>query len=114
VGLYGLGSLNQNLPTFVVLVATPTNRSRCRRSRRACGQSGYLPGEHAGVSFRSKGDPILFINNPPGRDDPRSAARPSTAEALNEITYQQVGDPRRTPASSSTRWPSACRPACRS
>ena len=42
------------------------HRSRCRRSRRGCGQSGYLPGEHAGVSFRTGGDPILYINNPPG------------------------------------------------
>jgi hypothetical protein len=55
--------------------------------------SGYLPGEHAGVSFRSKGDPILYINNPPGVPD---SVRKRTIEglnALNEINYQEVGDP---------------------
>ena len=63
---YGLGSMNENLPTFVVLVATPTNREQEQAISARLWSSGYLPGEHAGVSFRSKGDPILFINNPPG------------------------------------------------
>ena len=63
---YGLGSLNENLPTFVVLVATPTNQEQIQAISARLWSSGYLPGEHAGVSFRSQGDPILFINNPPG------------------------------------------------
>src|SRR5215203_1068948 len=63
---YGLGSLNQNLPTFVVLVAKPSNQEQVQAISARLWQSGYLPGEHAGVSFRAKGDPILFINNPPG------------------------------------------------
>jgi hypothetical protein len=51
-----------------------------------------LPGEHAGVSFRSAGDPILYINNPPGVP---SAVRRKTLDglrALNEINYKTVGD----------------------
>ncbi|MFM7150582.1 MAG: DUF1501 domain-containing protein, partial [Gemmataceae bacterium] len=63
---YGLGSLNQNLPTFVVLVANPTNTEQVQAISARLWQSGFLPGEHAGVSFRSTGDPILYINNPPG------------------------------------------------
>ena len=63
---YGLGSLNDNLPTFVVLVAKPTNTEQLQAISARLWSSGYLPGEHAGVSFRSGGDPILFINNPPG------------------------------------------------
>ncbi len=90
---YGLGSMNSNLPTFVVLIATPTNREQEQAISSRLWSSGYLPGEHAGVSFRSKGDPILFINNPPGVPD---SVRKRTIEgisALNQINYEQVGDP---------------------
>ncbi len=50
---------------------------------------GYLPGEHAGVSFRTAGDPILYINNPPGV--PREVRRTTLdgLNALNELNYQQ-------------------------
>jgi len=90
---YGLGSMNSNLPTFVVLIATPTNREQEQAISSRLWSSGYLPGEHAGVSFRSKGDPILFINNPPGVS---SSVRKRTIEglnALNELNFKQVGDP---------------------
>src|SRR5256714_4161966 len=63
---YGLGSLNQDLPTFVVLIAKPSNTEQVQAISGRLWSSGCLPGEHAGVSFRSAGDPILFINNPAG------------------------------------------------
>ena len=63
---YGLGSDNENLPAFVVLIAIPSNREQEQAVSSRLWSAGYLPGEHAGVSFRSKGDPILYINNPPG------------------------------------------------
>src|SRR5205809_6795508 len=63
---YGLGSLNANLPTFVVLVARPSNTEQVQAISARLWNAGFLPGEHAGVSFRSAGDPILYINNPPG------------------------------------------------
>ena len=56
---YGLGSLNSNLPTFVVLVATPSNREQEQAISARLWSSGFISGEHAGVSFRGKGDPIL-------------------------------------------------------
>lgn len=90
---YGLGSLNENLPTFVVLVATPTNREQEQAISARLWSSGYLPGEHAGVSFRSKGDPILFINNPPGVSD---SVRRQTIEGINtmnRMNYEALGDP---------------------
>jgi hypothetical protein len=90
---YGLGSMNENLPTFVVLVATPTNREQEQAISARLWSSGYLPGQHAGVSFRSKGDPILYINNPPGVPD---SVRKRTIEglnALNALEYEQLGDP---------------------
>jgi len=90
---YGLGSMNENLPTFVVLVATPTNREQEQAISARLWSSGYLPGEHAGVSFRSKGDPILFINNPPGVPD---SVRRQTIEGINTINqmnFEALGDP---------------------
>ncbi len=90
---YGLGTLNENLPTFVVLVATPTNREQEQAISSRLWSSGYLPGEHAGVSFRSKGDPILYINNPPGVPDSVRRRTIEGLNALNEINYQQLGDP---------------------
>ncbi|MBM3850613.1 MAG: DUF1501 domain-containing protein [Verrucomicrobia bacterium] len=90
---YGLGSLNANLPAFVVLVAEPTNKEQIQAISARLWSSGYLPGEHAGVSFRSAGDPILFINNPPGVPDTLRRAQLDGLRRLNEITHREVGDP---------------------
>jgi hypothetical protein len=90
---YGLGSLNQNLPTFVVLVAKPSNQEQVQAISARLWQAGYLPGEHAGVSFRTSGDPILYINNPPGVSPEVRRKTLDGLKALNEINYQQVGDP---------------------
>ena len=90
---YGLGSLNKNLPTFVVLVATPSNREQEQAISARLWSSGYLPGTHAGVSFRSKGDPILFINNPAGVTEEVRRKTLDGIGQLNELNYQQVGDP---------------------
>jgi hypothetical protein len=90
---YGLGSLNENLPTFVVLVAQPTNTEQVQAISARLWQSGYLPGEHAGVSFRTAGDPILYINNPPGVPTEVRRKTLDGLKALNEINYQAVGDP---------------------
>jgi hypothetical protein len=89
---YGLGSLNQNLPTFVVLVAQPTNTEQVQAISARLWSAGYLPGEHAGVSFRSNGDPILYINNPPGVSPDVRRKTLDGLNALNEITYQELGD----------------------
>ncbi|QDU90997.1 hypothetical protein Pla175_44120 [Pirellulimonas nuda] len=90
---YGLGSLNDNLPTFVVMVARPTNREQEQAISGRLWSSGYLPGQHAGVSLRTAGDPILYINDPPGV--PR-AVRRTTLDAvgrLNQLGYDRLGDP---------------------
>ena len=90
---YGLGSLNENLPTFVVMVAVPTNQEQVQAISARLWQSGYLPGEHAAVSFRTKGDPILYVNDPPGvsRDVRRTTL--DGLRQLNELNHQQIGDP---------------------
>lgn len=90
---YGLGSLNQNLPTFVVMVAKPSNEEQVQAISARLWQSGYLPGEHAAVSFRAAKDPILFINNPPGVSDQVRRTTLDSLNKLNELHYAEVGDP---------------------
>jgi hypothetical protein len=90
---YGLGSLNQNLPTFVVLTARSSNTEQVQAISARLWSSGYLSGEHAGVAFRTAGDPILYINNPPGVP---TAVRRRTLDGLgqlNDLNYRQLGDP---------------------
>ena len=90
---YGLGTLNDNLPTFVVLVAKSTNTEQVQAIAARLWSAGYLPGQHAGVALRSGGDPILYINDPPGV--PRNVRRLTLdgIRQLNEITARTVGDP---------------------
>src|SRR5262245_26696924 len=90
---YGLGSLNSNLPTFVVLVAQPSNREQLQAISARLWSSGFLSGEHSGVSFRSQGDPILFINNPPGFSNDLRRHQLDGLKRLNEMNYKEVGDP---------------------
>jgi hypothetical protein len=90
---YGLGSLNDNLPTFVVMVARPTNTEQQQAIAARLWSSGCLPGEHAGVTFRTTGDPILYLRDPAGvsRDVRRTTL--DAVSALNQLNYDLVGDP---------------------
>jgi hypothetical protein len=90
---YGLGSLNRDLPTFVVMVATPSNQEQVQAISARLWQAGYLPGEHAAVSFRSSGDPILFINNPPGVPAHIRRKTLDGIKRLNEFAFERSGDP---------------------
>ena len=76
--LYGLGSESENLPGFVVLssgVGTSGGESNW--------SSGFLPSTYQGVQFRSSGDPVLYLSNPPERQ-PGNAARRSRCPAGSE------------------------------
>ncbi|MCC6127377.1 MAG: DUF1501 domain-containing protein [Pirellulales bacterium] len=90
---HGLGSLNESLPTFVVLVAKSTNTEQVQAISARLWSAGYLSGEHAGVAFRSSGDPILFVNNPPGVPAEVRRRELDGLKALNEMNFQLVGDP---------------------
>lgn len=90
---YGLGSMNENLPTFVVMVARSTNTEQVQAISARLWSSGFLPGHHAGVGLRTSNDPILYLANPQGV--PRSVRR-MTLDAIgemNQMAYQRVGDP---------------------
>ncbi len=90
---YGLGSLNEDLPTFVVLFARATDTKNSQAISARLWSSGYLPGELAGVPFRSSGDPILFVNNPPGVTKEVRRNMLDNLEQLNEFTARELGDP---------------------
>ena len=64
---YGLGSMNENLPAFVVLQAKHYHpKANVQAISARLWSAGFLSGKYAGVSLRSSGDPVLFINNPDG------------------------------------------------
>ena len=90
---YGLGPLNPSLPTFVVLVAQPTNTEQVQAISARLWTADYLPGEHAGVSFRTRGDAILYINNPPGVSTEVRRRTLDGLKALNEANHRLLGDP---------------------
>jgi hypothetical protein len=86
---WGLGSENQNLPGFVVLVSGGTDPT----AGKSVWSNGFLPGVFQGTQCRSKGDPILYASNPPGVD--RNVRRRSldALRELNEIESRTFGDP---------------------
>ncbi len=63
---YGLGSENDNLPTFVVMVASPQILNKFKPFRRGCGRADTFLASMLEFLSVSAGDPILYINNPPG------------------------------------------------
>ncbi len=85
---YGLGSENQNLPGFVVLVT-----GQVLGAGNSAWGSGFLPTVHQGVEFRSQGDPVLFLSNPKGVDAERRRRIVNSVNELNEVQLADVGDP---------------------
>ena len=90
---YALGGLNDSLPSFVVLFARSTNTEQVQAISARLWSAGYLPGEYAGVSFRSTGDPILYINNPAGVSSQVRRVTLDGLKQLNEMTAKTLGDP---------------------
>ena len=91
---YGLGSLNKNLPDFVVMPsAFWSGRVNVQALYARLWGSGFLPSRHQGTSFQSTGDPVLFLSNPKGIDsNVRRRMLDSLAE-LNRKHYAEIGDP---------------------
>ena len=82
---YGLGSENENLPAFVVLISSGVQPNGGKSSF----GSGFLPSVHQGVQCRSKGDPVLFASNPTGMS---RALRRQTLDTLNELNSIQASE----------------------
>lgn len=87
---YGLGSDNENLPAFIVLVSK--NSGGQPLYARLWG-NGFLPTEHQGVQFRSGADPVLYLNNPEHYDGEDRRDMLDYLNKLNSIQHEVYGDP---------------------
>lgn len=86
--LYGLGTENQELPGFVVLISAKGTSGGASNYG-----SGFLPNLYGGVPFRSAGDPILYLSNPKGFDSETQRASLDTLRRMNSLSMQQYNDP---------------------
>ena len=86
---YGLGSTNENLPNFVVLVTA--NKSGQPLVSRLWG-SGFLSGKHDGVRFRPDKDAVLYLNNPNGLDKKSRRMMLDRLKELHQIELAKTGD----------------------
>lgn len=92
---YGLGSMNRDLPDFIVLTSafwTGGTRNVQALYSRLWG-SGFLPSKHQGAAFQTSGDPVLFLSNPKGID---STVRRRMLDAVGELNHKhfgEIGDP---------------------
>jgi hypothetical protein len=86
---YGLGSENENLPGFVVLISGGTDPS----GGKSLWGSGFLPSVYQGVQCRTQGEPILFVSNPAGMSRTTRRRSLDALRQLNEIEYGLVRDP---------------------
>jgi hypothetical protein len=80
---YGLGSENENLPGFVVLISSGVQPS----GGQGLWGTGFIPSVFQGVQCRSKGDPVLYVSNPPGMD---RELRRKTLDALRDLNEEQA------------------------
>ena len=84
---YGLGSESQDLPGFVVLTS-----GQGASGSSSNWSSGFLPSTYQGVPFRSSGDPILYLSNPPGVSPKMQRLSLDVLRGLNEGHYRHTGD----------------------
>ena len=86
---YGLGTENQDLPGFVVLISSGVQPNGGKNSF----GSGFLPSVYQGVQCRSKGDPVLYASDPPGMDRQLRRASLDAIRELNELQAAELGHP---------------------
>lgn len=86
---YGLGSECDNLPGFVVLTSSS---GKGIDGGSSLWSNGFLPSQYRGVTFRSSGDPVLFLSNPPGITNESQRARLDAMRDLNELHHADTGD----------------------
>lgn len=90
---YGLGSMNENLPCFVVLHSTVNGGFGGQALYARLWGAGFLSTRHQGVSLRSTGDPVLYLSNPDGMSEGMRRRMLDELAKLNRHRYQEVGDP---------------------
>jgi len=91
---YGLGSMNQDLPTFVVLNATHSHpKANVQAISARLWSAGFLSAQYAGVALRSSGDPVLYINNPNGVPPVMRRRMLDALGEMNQVAQEKMGDP---------------------
>ena len=88
---YGLGSDNQNLPAFCVLLSRGREGGQPLYAK--LWGNGFLPSLHQGVQFRSGKDPVLYLNDPPGMKKTSRRRMLDYLKELHDIQYEKVMDP---------------------
>ena len=87
---YGLGSPSDNLPGYIVMISKGRGGSQALYSR--LWGSGFLPSKHQGVKFRSSGEPVLYLNNPPGINRESRRAILDSINAVNQAKFERTQD----------------------
>ena len=87
---YGLGSDNQNLPSFIVLVSKNAVQDQPLYAR--LWGNGFLPSQHQGIQFRSGKDPVLYLGNPENYDGNDRREMLDYLKSLNEVQFDTYGD----------------------
>lgn len=90
---YGLGSMNEDLPAFIVLHSRWSSKADAQAVFARQWGAGFLPSEHQGVSLRSGGDPVLYLSNPEGVSPMARRKMLDGLATLNQQHYEALGDP---------------------
>ena len=90
---YGLGSLNKDLPAFVVMISQGSGNLADQPLYDRLWGSGFLPSRYQGVKFRSGADPVLYLSNPDGIDAPMRRRYLDDLAALNDLNLKEYNDP---------------------
>ena len=90
---YGIGSENQDLPAFIVLISQGSAKRESQALFQRLWGSGFLPSEHQGVNLRAAEDPVLYLSDPPGIDRGVRRRMLDVVARLNEEHHEEFGDP---------------------
>ena len=90
---YGLGSENKDLPAFVVMISQGSGNPNDQPLADRQWGSGFLPTKYQGVKFRSMGDPVLYLSDPPGFPTQARRRFIDDLARLNNVELEQFGDP---------------------
>ena len=88
---YGLGSLNEDLPGYVVMHARSQFPEQSLFNR--LWGTGFMPSDHQGILLRSEGDPVLYLSNPPGVSRSDRRAQLDALAAINQTQHERFSDP---------------------
>jgi len=90
---YGLGSESNDLPAFIVMTPTWTSAAAAQALFTRMWSSGFLPSRHTGVALRGAGDPVLYLQNPPGVERHDRRVMLDAIAQLNQQSFAELGDP---------------------